>query len=133
MEDNCATYKGGECGGCFAAAFGGKGDDLRWRCSPVPDNLAARAKLFGCTAGPEPVGNTAPVHCQRWSGCRDNTTVTLCSLEGHGHSWPGGKGMPICERRPNMPLCQKKEERSGPALGNVNAAAMIVDFFQATK
>jgi polyhydroxybutyrate depolymerase len=129
MEDNCATYKGGQCGGCFAEAFGGKGDSQRWRCSAVPDNLATRAQIYGCTAGPEPLGHTPPVLCQRWSGCRDNATVTLCSLQGHGHSWPGGKGLRICERRPQLAFCQKTQERSGPALDNVSAAAMIVDFF----
>ena len=133
-EDKCAAYSGGgQCGGCFAEVFGGKGDELRWPCTAVPENIAARAQLYGCTAGPEPVGNTPPILCQRWSGCRDNATVTLCSIQGHGHVWPGGKDLPICERRPNMSLCQKKEQRSGPALDNVSAATMIVDFFQATK
>jgi polyhydroxybutyrate depolymerase len=131
--DNCATYTGGECGGCFAEAFGGKGDSLRWQCAPVPDAVAARAKLYGCAAGPIPTPSSGPVSCQRWKNCRDNASVTLCSINGHGHSWPGGEPLRICERRPNLEFCKNKQGRSGPALDNVSATAMLGDFFMAVK
>lgn len=132
-EDRCATYNGGQCGGCFAAAVGGDPDAMRWPCDSVPDSLAARAKLYGCTATPETVSSTAPVTCQRWSGCRDNATVTLCSIAGQGHSWAGGTGLRICEKRPNLAFCQNKESRSGPKVDNVSTAAMIGDFFMSVK
>lgn len=131
--DNCATYGGGQCGGCFAEAFGGKGDDLRWRCVSVPDSIATRAQIYGCTSGPVPAGGTAPVICERWSGCRDNATVTFCRIEGHGHTWPGGNKPLLCERRPQLPLCQRMQERTGPAMNHVSAAALIGDFFMNTR
>jgi polyhydroxybutyrate depolymerase len=31
---------------------------------------------------------TGPIHCQTWEGTAD---TTLCSIDGWGHAWPGGR------------------------------------------
>ena len=131
--DNCATYAGGECGGCFAKALGRSGDLKRWRCDSVPNYIAQRAQLYSCAATPEPAKTTGPVTCQTWQGCRDQASVTLCSINGHGHVWPGSDKLKACSRNPERPFCKDKQERSGPALDNVSAAAMIGDFFMSLK
>jgi polyhydroxybutyrate depolymerase len=28
--------------------------------------------------------------CETYDGCQANATVTLCTLDGGGHQWPGG-------------------------------------------
>jgi polyhydroxybutyrate depolymerase len=32
--------------------------------------------------------------CMRYEGCTDESSVELCTIEGGGHTWPGGTPMP---------------------------------------
>lgn len=138
--DNCATYTGGEqCGGCFGSAMetmsGRESPNIgtmRWPCDPVPESLAARAALYRCGSGPVTAGQDGALTCQRWEACENGATVTLCSIEGAGHAWPGGEGRAACRTRPEGIACRSWRERSG-ATSSVNAAAMIVDFFKTVK
>ena len=52
-------------------------------------NLSAWARLDGCTPTPR-VDRPAPdVVRRRWSGCRPGSPVTLYTVVGGGHTWPG--------------------------------------------
>jgi polyhydroxybutyrate depolymerase len=35
------------------------------------------------------------VTCQGWQRCDAGSTVTLCTVEGGGHTWPGGTPVPV--------------------------------------
>jgi polyhydroxybutyrate depolymerase len=55
----------------------------------VERNLAAWARLDGCPRAPR-VDVVAPaVVRRRWTPCRLGTTVTLYTVLGGGHTWPG--------------------------------------------
>ncbi|MGO9030041.1 MAG: alpha/beta hydrolase family esterase [Acidimicrobiales bacterium] len=56
-------------------------------------NMDAWAALDRCRPDPESSRVAAHVVRQRWSGCADGTSVTLYSILGGGHSWPGADEM----------------------------------------
>lgn len=57
--------------------------------STVPDTAKKWAELDGCTKGPDPTFEQGDVRCESWSECRGGATVTLCTIDGAGHCWPG--------------------------------------------
>lgn len=75
------------------------GGDLslgRGRVLPAPNTAALFAKVNGCTASPavatEPDTVTDGTRVRRsvYSGCRDERDVVLYTIDGGGHTWPGG-------------------------------------------
>jgi polyhydroxybutyrate depolymerase len=54
------------------------------------------ARVDGCAGPPESapasdgVTDGTRVRRERWSGCRDGREVVLYTIEGGGHTWPGG-------------------------------------------
>jgi polyhydroxybutyrate depolymerase len=60
----------------------------------VPDVLAGWAARDGCDASPLPFLQKDDTTCERWSGCRGATSVELCTVDGGGHTWPGGLPVP---------------------------------------
>ena len=59
------------------------------RAVGAEENLAAWAHLAGCAAVPR-IDHPAPsVDRRRWAPCRGGSTVTLYSVLGGGHTWPG--------------------------------------------
>lgn len=68
----------------------------RGRVLPAPSTAALFAKVNGCTASPaiaaEPdtVTDGTRVRRSAYSGCRDGRDVVLYTIEGGGHTWPGG-------------------------------------------
>ena len=70
--DSAAPYAGGLLPGAVATAAG-------W---------AARD---GCTdAAPLESFRNGDTHCDTWSACPGGASVTLCTIDGGGHCWPGG-------------------------------------------
>jgi len=53
------------------------------------ENLAAWARLDGCPATPRVDLPVPAAVRRRWAPCRHGTTVTLYSVIGGGHTWPG--------------------------------------------
>jgi polyhydroxybutyrate depolymerase len=52
------------------------------------------AEWNGCNPSPEaiaPIGNVSGI---RYTGCRDDAEVVLYTIEGGGHTWPGGSPLP---------------------------------------
>jgi polyhydroxybutyrate depolymerase len=58
------------------------------------DNFAAWGKRNGCDAAPRIASTRGEVQCETFSGCRDSAEVTLCTVQGGGHSWPGANVLP---------------------------------------
>ncbi len=61
----------------------------------VPDTAKKWAELDGCTKGPDKVLEEGNARCEAWSGCGGDATVTLCTVEGGGHCWPGQSFCPF--------------------------------------
>jgi polyhydroxybutyrate depolymerase len=48
----------------------------------------------GCAAGPEESFSNGEVRCASWTACAAGADVTFCTIDGGGHQWPGGEGLP---------------------------------------
>jgi polyhydroxybutyrate depolymerase len=53
---------------------------------PMMEDWAARN---GCSPVSEVIFMEAEVLCETWPGCDDDVEVTLCTIDGGGHCWPG--------------------------------------------
>ncbi len=61
----------------------------------VADTFAGWATRDGCTdATPAQTYANADAHCSTYSQCASGATVTLCTIDGGGHTWPGGLPVP---------------------------------------
>lgn len=134
-EDKCAIYKGGyACGGCFADFFRSFGIPIKkhtWPCRSVMQTMEERAKYYSCQSRvPEIYFEHGDVTCKRWTGCRDEAEVELCSVHGGGHTWPGAtKNIPACEKRPKGLMCKRWTEGIGKTTQNINANEAMWAFF----
>jgi polyhydroxybutyrate depolymerase len=55
----------------------------------VHDWAAAWAERNGCEPVPDVVYEQGHVVGESWQGCEQNAGVTLYTIEGGGHAWPG--------------------------------------------
>ena len=55
----------------------------------VADTIAGWVARNGCTGAPEVVLSEGSVTCETTGECDGNASVTLCTIEGGGHCWPG--------------------------------------------
>lgn len=82
--------------------------------SSVADSMRGWAQRDGCGATGAEFLRRGLVHCDRWSGCRDGAEVQLCTVDGGGHTWPGGLPIPAF----------------GLTTTDVSASEMMLDFFE---
>jgi polyhydroxybutyrate depolymerase len=54
----------------------------------------AWAELNGCTGEPEDVFANGDSSCVSYASCADGATTTFCTVDGGGHTWPGGIPIP---------------------------------------
>lgn len=59
----------------------------------APKSFADWALRDGCTDAPEVSAQTGAVTCETHDECDDGVAVTLCTVDGMGHCWPGN---PVC-------------------------------------
>ncbi|MEZ4470106.1 MAG: hypothetical protein R3F60_04715 [bacterium] len=55
----------------------------------VAETMAAWARANGCRDARDAVFTQGDVRCEAWQGCA--APVVLCTVEGGGHTWPGGR------------------------------------------
>jgi len=56
----------------------------------VATTIERWATKNGCTGAPGQTYHQGDATCMTHSGCTDNADVTLCTIAGGGHQWPGG-------------------------------------------
>jgi polyhydroxybutyrate depolymerase len=81
----------------------------------VPATMEAWAARNGCGATSSVFFEEGDVRCEEWTGCADDATVRLCTIDGGGHQWPGGTTIPLL----------------GPNTDVISASQMMWDFFEA--
>jgi polyhydroxybutyrate depolymerase len=59
----------------------------------VPEMMAGWAARNGCTGASESTLVMGAVSCETWPDCEGGVEVTLCTIDGGGHCWPGD---PVC-------------------------------------
>lgn len=108
-EDPCALYDGGErCGGCFSEwlqdSFGvEEGADDHFACESAPAQVDFWRAVNGCSDVRGTFFAAGDARCEIWNDCTSGVPVGLCTLEGGGHTWPGGEhgcaneGSKICQ------------------------------------
>ncbi len=80
---------------------------------PVEASLRGWADRNGCNPDSTVSLEMDDVSCQTWDECDDDATVTLCTVAGAGHCWPGQAFCP-----------------SGVSSMTVRANTMILDLFE---
>ena len=61
--------------------------------SSVADSYSLWSDINGCT-GEEKVPAQGDATCVSATGCSDGGELTLCTIDGGGHTWPGGVPIP---------------------------------------
>jgi polyhydroxybutyrate depolymerase len=79
--DKFVNYEGGE---------NWKKSGARRPFVSVRDSVAAWLKFDRCTGEPKQTYHKGDTTCTTHDQCAGGTAVTLCTVEGGGHSWPGG-------------------------------------------
>lgn len=135
LDDRCALYAGGACGGCFhdfARDMGlpiGAADT--WACDPVEEILTRRAEANGCRPSRFEAAVAGPVVCEGYDGCPAGAEVRLCRIAEHGHGWPGGQAGPqACERNPDGFVCTRWRRNAGTVYQGWRATEAAWAFFQ---
>jgi polyhydroxybutyrate depolymerase len=80
------------------------------------ETIAGWVERDRCTGSPQVTLKKGAVTCQTWGRCADDADVTLCTIEGGGHTWPGGQ-------------TTMSERTLGPLNRDVSASEMIWQFF----
>lgn len=129
VEDSCADYKGGSCGGCWSRILGMKADEQR-PCESAADHSARWRRILGCSGKPRE-WKEGPASCAAYA-CRGGAEVALCSVEGLGHAWPGDsvEAVPVCKRRPRGKLCRRFTAELGPYRPDFALSERIWKFFK---
>jgi polyhydroxybutyrate depolymerase len=61
---------------------------------PVPQTFTGWSTRDGCTGTPTDTFDDVDSHCSTYSSCSAGAVVTLCTVDGGGHTWPGGLPVP---------------------------------------
>jgi len=59
------------------------------------DSSEGWAQRNGCDAASQPSFALDDVRCEQWGSCTGAATVQLCTVQGGGHTWPGGMPLPL--------------------------------------
>jgi polyhydroxybutyrate depolymerase len=79
----------------------------------VEESLQGWAERNGCGPDSAISFEMDDVSCQTWDNCEADATVTLCTLDGFGHCWPG------------QPFCP-----TGESSETIRANVMMLDLFE---
>lgn len=60
----------------------------------VPDMIADWADRNGCVGAPVETFLNGDSRCETFQDCAEGAEVTLCVVDGGGHTWPGGLPIP---------------------------------------
>lgn len=132
--DPCATYKSGMCGDCF-------GDLLRSRGIPMPvqrrmcvgavEQTDQWATFEGCAAGTREFFKEGAATCTEHLACPAGAAVQLCTLQGAGHTWPGGRDdINACATDPESRACKEWRAKVGPINRDISANELMWAFFE---
>ncbi|MFO0567698.1 MAG: PHB depolymerase family esterase [Polyangiaceae bacterium] len=81
----------------------------------VADTLEHWRKHNACSGFATPFFENGDTKCVRWPDCKDGVETALCSIDGGGHTWPGGVPIPL----------------AGKTSSDISATEAMLDFFEA--
>jgi polyhydroxybutyrate depolymerase len=68
----------------------------------------------GCSVFEQTFYEKGDAHCVEWPSCAKSAQTALCTIDGGGHTWPGGIPIP-----------------AGKTSADIDATASMLDFFEA--
>jgi len=74
--------------------LGGPASASGFSLPPIADWVADFAQCNGCTNEPIKLPSVGAVHGIQFMDCAQNSDVVFYTIEGGGHSWPGGGSLP---------------------------------------
>jgi polyhydroxybutyrate depolymerase len=80
----------------------------------VEETMAIWRDRDGCKGAAEQIYQKGDATCVRWGGCEQGSEVVLCTIDGGGHTWPGGVPIPL-----------------GTTSNNISATETMLSFFAA--
>ena len=80
----------------------------------VSETLDHWRKLNGCSAFDTQFYQKGDATCIEWKDCAGGVQTALCSIDGGGHTWPGGVPIP-----------------AGKTSSDISATTTMLDFFEA--
>jgi polyhydroxybutyrate depolymerase len=83
----------------------------------VESSVKVFRSIDGCSAEERPTYHRGDTTCVEWAKCAAGTRVELCTVEGGGHTWPGGFLPPML----------------GKTSQDLNASAEVMAFFLAKR
>lgn len=60
----------------------------------VESSIKSWAARNGCSGAPTQTYAKGDVTCETYGSCKQGADVTLCKIDGGGHTWPGGFAVP---------------------------------------
>lgn len=81
----------------------------------VEETVARWRQLDGCSTNSSPLVDQGDAWCVSWSDCDEGAEVVRCTIEGGGHTWPGGFPIPLV----------------GKTSTDLDATGAMLDFFDA--
>jgi polyhydroxybutyrate depolymerase len=61
----------------------------------IPDTFAGWAARDNCVGDPVTTYQHGDATCSTYDDCDGGADVTLCTIDGGGHTWPGGLAIPV--------------------------------------
>jgi polyhydroxybutyrate depolymerase len=135
LEDPCGFYDGGQCGTCMAEflnALGIPAVPRPWDCIPVPAYVDKWRIQNGCSNQTKITFQTGNATCITYQECQNNAEVTICTITGMGHTWPGSTeyNAEACKTRPNGYVCRLWQEAVGALNNDIIANEAMWEFFK---
>ena len=91
-SDPTFIYEGGICGGLFNKIYNlPNQEDSTWACPSVTRYIRDWASHNQCVLNSQVTLQKNAATCQSYTSCAEGADITLCSLQGAGHTWPGGE------------------------------------------
>ena len=81
----------------------------------IPQWMATRAALNGCAGVPEEIPAMGDASGLRYSNCKEGAGLVFYTINGGGHTWPGGEPLP--------------EWLTGYTSQDINATQLMWEFF----
>jgi polyhydroxybutyrate depolymerase len=135
LEDPCRFYDGGQCGTCMAEFLNALGIPTvprPWDCIPVLAYVDKWRIQNGCSNQTKITFQTGNATCISYQECQDNAEVTICTITGMGHTWPGSTeyNAEACKTRPNGYVCRLWKEAVGALSNDIIANDAMWEFFK---
>jgi polyhydroxybutyrate depolymerase len=90
----------------------------------VADTIGFWTIKDGCGATPQQTYSSGNATCETYSGCQGGAVVTLCTIDGGGHTWPGGNPSALPSFATNL---------VGPMTQSISASSQLWTFFKGYK